>query len=252
MKATGKILKALLILLISTAFLTAQNQHYRIHVDHVYPSNSEAYKKISKKLVDLAKENKEKDVWNVLWTNDNRVISIAPVNGWADLGNPFMANTLVKLGDKKFEEIFEEFDKHYDKHNDYIITLMTNLSYMPDGINTTPEGKNYRNNLVMYHKARDRHKIAEIAEKFKDLYTKKGSKFHYRVYFSGFGNEESYVMVARAAESALEYEKQAEANRQLMGEDARKLWDELMQYITNIEYVEGNMMPELSYNPSKS
>ncbi len=253
MKTIRIMITTVIIAIFSISMLTAQNnQFYRIHVDHVYPSSSDAYEKISKRLADLAKENKEKDGWSVLWTNDNRVISIAPVNGWADLGNPFMPNTLAKVGDKKFGEIFEEFDKHYDHHNDYIITLMTNLSYMPNGINTTPEGKNYRNNLVMYHKARDRQKIAEIAEKFKDLYTKKGSKLHYRVYFSGFGNEESYVMVARAAENALEYEKLAEANRQLLGEDGRKLWNELSQYITKLENIEGNMVPDLSYNPSKS
>lgn len=253
MKIIKFITKTVIVAVFSISMLTAQdNQHYRIHVDHVYPSNSEAYNKISKELADLAKENKEEEGWNVLWTNDNRVISIAPVSGWEDLGKEFMPKTRAKLGDEKFGKIFEEFDKHYDKHNDYILTLSNNLSYMPDGMNTTPAGKNYRKNLVMYHKARDRQKIVEIAEKFKDLYSQKGSKSHYRVYFSGFGNEESYVMVANASESALEYEKQAEANRQLLGEDASKLWDELMQYVTEIEYIEGNMMPELSYNPSKS
>ncbi len=251
MKTTNKIFKALLILVLSTSFLSAQNQFYRIHVDHVYPSSSKAYENISKSLASHAKENQEEEGWNVLWTNDNRVISIAPVSGWEDLGKEFMPKTRAKIGDDKFAGIFEEFDKHYDHHNDYIITLISNLSYMPNGINTMPEGKNYRNNLVMYHRARDRQKIAEIAEKLKDLYTKKGSKLHYRVYFSGFGNEESYVMVARAAENALEFEKQADANRQLLGEDARKLWDELMQYVTKTENIEGYMMPELSYNPSK-
>tara|TARA_R110002072_G_scaffold43558_1_gene122171 strand:- start:15010 stop:15768 length:759 start_codon:yes stop_codon:yes gene_type:complete len=251
MKTTNKIFKAFLILLLSTSFLSAQNQFYRIHVDHIYPSSSDAYEKVSKNLADLAKENQEEDGWNVLWTNDNRVISISPVSGWEDLGKEFMPKTRAKIGDDKFGEIFSEFDKHYDHHNDYLLILSGNLSYMPNGMNTTPEGKNYRNNLVMYHKARDRQKIAEIAGKFKELYTKKGSKLHYRVYFSGFGNEESYIMVARAAESALEFEKQAEANRQLLGEEGMKLWNELSQYITKLEHTVGNMQPELSYSPAK-
>lgn len=251
MKTMDKIFKTVLVILISTTFTFAQNQHYRIHVDHVYPSSSDGYEKISKQLAELAKENKEKDGWNVLWTADNRVISIAPVNGWEDLGKPFMPNTLAKLGDQKFGEVFEEFDKHYDKHNDYIITLMPDLSYMPDGMNTNPEGENYRNNLIMYHKARDLPKIAEVTAKFKELYAKKGAKLQYRIYFSGFGNDESYVMVARAAESPLEYEKQSVANRELIGEDDRKLWDELLQYVTKIEHLVGNMRPDLSYNPTK-
>jgi hypothetical protein len=246
MKTTNKIIKAFLILLLSTSFLSAQNQFYRIHVDHVYPSSSDSYEKIAKRLADLAKENQEEDGWNVLWTNDNRVISISPVSGWEDLGKEFMPKTRAKIGDDKFAEIFNEFDNHYDNHNDYILILSGNLSYMPDGMTTTPEGQNYRKNLVMYHKARDRQKIAEIAAKFKELYTKKGSKSHYRLYFSGFGNTESYILVSNSAASPLEFEKQSEENRKLLGEDSRKLWDELMQYVTKIEYTEGNMVPDLS------
>lgn len=251
MKTINKLFTVMLILLISTAFLNAQNQYYRIHVDHVYPSSSDAYEKVSKRLASLAKENQEEDGWNVLWTTDNKVISIDPVSGWEDLGKEFMPKTRAKIGDEKFAEIFSEFDKHYDHHNDYIITLSNNLSYMPDGMTTTPAGKNYRKNMLIYHKARDRQKVAEIAEKFKDLYTKKGSKSHYRVYFSGFGNPESYIMVASAAENALEHAKQTEENEKLLGEDSKKLWNELSQYITKIEYIEGNMMPALSYVPSK-
>ncbi|PKP26491.1 MAG: hypothetical protein CVU03_02840 [Bacteroidetes bacterium HGW-Bacteroidetes-2] len=235
----------------SISMLTAQNnQFYRIHVDHVYPSSSDAYEKISKRLADLAKENQEEDGWNVLWTYDNRVISITPVGGWEDLGKDFMPKTRAKLGDDKFAEIFGEFDKHYDNHYDYIITLSNELSYMPDGM-TTPKGQNYRKNMVLYHKARDGQKIAEIAKKFKDLYTKKGSKSHYRLYFSGFGNTESYILVSNAAASPLEFEKQSDENRKLLGEDSRKLWNELMQYVTKIEYTEGHMQPELSYSPAK-
>ncbi len=251
MKTIEKILKTLLILLISTNFIIAQNQHYRIHVDHVYPSSSDAYEKISKKLADLAKENQEEDSWNVLWTNDNKVISIAPVAGWEDLGKEFMPKTRAKLGDEKFREIFQEFDKHYDYHNDYIITLNNELSYMPDGMTTTPKGKDFRKNTLMYFKARDLEKVTEIAGKFKELYTKKGSKSHYRVYFSGFGNPESYIMVASAAENALEHAKQADANNKLLGEDSKALWDELTRYVTRIEHMEGNMVPGLSYSPVK-
>ncbi|HSP40841.1 MAG TPA: hypothetical protein VLN46_05360 [Gillisia sp.] len=253
MKTIRFITNTVIVVIFSIGMLTAQNnQHYRIHVDYVYPSSSDAYEKVSKRLADLAKENKEEKGWNVLWTNDNRVVSISPIGGWEEMGDEFMPNTRAKLGDEKFGEIFEEFDNHYDQHNDYIITLSNNLSYMPDGMTTTPEGQNYRKNLVMYHKARDRQKIAEIAQKYKDLYTEKGSKSHYRLYFSGFGNPESYILVSYASESPLDHANKAEANRELIGEEGEKMWKELSKYITKIEYTEGNMVPELSYNPSKS
>ncbi|HZW62372.1 MAG TPA: hypothetical protein VFF15_01875 [Flavobacteriaceae bacterium] len=250
MKTTINIFKVLIVLFISTTLSTAQNQHYRIHVDHVYPSSSEAYGVLAKKLADMAKENKEEDSWNILWTYDNRVFTIAPMNGWEDMSKPFLPNTREEMGNEKFAELFEEFDKHYDDHNDYMIHLSGNLSYLPEEANAALAGKNYRKILVMYYKARDGEKLREVAKKFKDLYTQKQSKSYYRFYFSGFGNPESYVMVVSAAENQLEYAKQSEANRKLMGEEAEKLWNELSQYITKIEYVEGEMQPELSYNPN--
>ncbi|MFO7745031.1 MAG: hypothetical protein R6V36_06595 [Psychroflexus sp.] len=252
MKTISKILKVIVLILIGTTLSTAQNQPYRIHVDHVYPSSSEDYEKVSKKLADLAKENKEEKGWNVLWTNDNRVISITPVNGWEDMGEEFMPNTRAKLGDEKFTELFQEFDKHYDNHSDNIIMLSENLSYMPAGIDISPEGQNYRKNMILYHKARDREKITEIAAKFKDLYMQKGSESHYRFYLSGFGNPESFVLVSSSAVSPLEYAKRQEKNQKLLGEDAQKLWNSLSQYLTKLEYMEGHMKPELSYVPIKS
>ncbi|MBZ9628369.1 hypothetical protein LB456_13145 [Psychroflexus sp. CAK57W] len=252
MKTISKILKVLVLILMGTTFCTGQIQPYRIHVDHVYPSSSEDYEKISKNLADLAKENKEEKGWHVLWTNDNRVISMTPVNGWEDLGEEFLPNTRAKLGDEKFAKLFEEFDEHYDTHSDNIIMLSEKYSYMPGGINISPEGQNYRKNMVLYHKARDRQKIIEIAGKFKELYTKKGSASHYRFYMSGFGNPEAYVLVSSSAESPLEHAKRTEENQKLLGEDAGKLWKELSQYVTKMEHMEGRMMPELSYVPTKS
>lgn len=252
MKTISRILKVLVLILMGTTFCSAQIQPYRIHVDHVYFSSSEDYEIVSKKMADLARENKEEKGWHVLWTNDNRVFSISPVSGWEDLGEEFMPNTRAKLGEEKFAELFQEFDKHYDTHSDNIVLLNETYSYMPSGINIAPEGQNYRKNMVLYHKARDLEKIMEIAAKFKELYKQKGSVSHYRFYMSGFGNPESFVMVSSSAESPLEYAKRSEKNQKLLGEDAGKLWKELTQYVTKMEYLEGNMMPELSYVPTKS
>ncbi|MDT8347056.1 MAG: hypothetical protein RQ756_04585, partial [Flavobacteriaceae bacterium] len=134
MKTTNIVFSAVLTLIVSTTLLTAQNQLYSIHVDHVYPSSSDAYEKIAKKLADLAKENQEEKGWNILWTYDNRVVSISPIGGMEDLSAEFMPKTRAKIGNDKFSEIFQEFDKYYDTHNDYLILLAGNLSYMPDGL----------------------------------------------------------------------------------------------------------------------
>jgi len=238
--------------LICITTATAQDaQTYWFHVDYVYPSKVASYEAVAKNLADLAKENQEERGWATFAADDYRYFYISPIAGMEDLGkNPF-PKISEKLGEEKFGEIFREFDNHYDKHNDFLLSLSSTLSYMPDGITITPEGKNYRRNTLYYFKPKDMAKVIEIAKAFKELYTEKGSKIHYRIYLSGFGNPESYLMVAIAAENAAEYAKMAAENTALLGEEGKKLFAELQSHLMKVERMSGNMRPDLSYSPEK-
>jgi len=240
------------VFLICTTTITAQNfQTYWFHVDYVYPSKVDSYEATSKKLVDLAKENQEEKGWVTFVSDDYRYFSIAPIAGMEDLGkNPF-PKISDKLGDEKFGEIFSEFDNHYDKHTDFLLNLSSTLSYMPDGMTITPEGKNYRRNTLYYFKPEDRAQVIETARAFTELYTQKGSKMHYRVYLSGFGNAESYLMVAIAAENLEDYAKMSTKNSALLGEEAKKPFAQLQSILMKVERMSGNMRPDLSYSPPK-
>lgn len=238
--------------LICSSTVTAQNtQTYWFHVDYVYPSKVASYEAVSKKLVDLAEKNQEEKGWSTFVSDDYRYFSITPIAGMEDLGkNPF-PKISEKLGDEKFGEIFSEFDNHYDKHSDFLLNLSSTLSYMPDGMTITPEGKNYRRNTLYYFKPEDRAKVIETASVFKELYTQKGSKLHYRVYLSGFGNAESYLMVAIAAANLEDYAKMSTANSTLLGEEAKKPFAQLQSILMKVERISGNMRPDLSYSAPK-
>lgn len=240
----------LLLICITTA--TAQNaQTYWFHVDYVYPSKIASYEAVAKNLVDLAKENQEERGWAAFAADDYRYFSIAPIAGMEDLGkNPF-PKIAEKLGDEKFGELFREFDEYYDKHSDFLLSLSNTLSYMPDGMTIMPEGKNYRRNTLYYFKPKDRAKVIETAKAFKELYTNKGSKMHYRVYLSGFGTPESYLMVAIAAENLEDYAKMAAENSALLGDEGKKLFTQLQSLLMKLEQMSGNMRPDLSYSPEK-
>lgn len=238
--------------LIYTTITTAQNaQAYAIHLDYVYPSKVVSYETLAKKLAGLAKENKEESGWLTFVTDDYRYHYMTAIENMADMDKDFMPNVRKTLGNEKYGELFNEFDNYYDHHTDYILNLSANLSYMPEGLTLTPEGKNYRRQAKFYFKPRDRAKVVEIFKSYKELYAKKGSKMHYRIYLSGFGNDESYVMASFAAQNALDYAKMASERNQLLGDENNNLYNELEKYITKVERISGNIRMDLSYIPAK-
>ncbi len=91
-------------------------------------------------------------------------------------------------------------------------------------------------------------KAAEMAQKFKDLYAKKGVKLHYRMYRNGFGTTDDYFLVAIAAESPEAYEKLRAETNTLLGEEGAQLFGQLRNIISKVETVEGYMRPDLSYS----
>lgn len=223
-------------------------QIYVVHEDHVMDGMMDRHAQADKALLKAAKEHQMKGMnWITFVADDNRVMYMSPINSMADLDkNPF-EDLQKKMGEENFEKMFDSYQGTYKKHGDYILRLDKELSYMPDGITQTPEGQNYRE-LVYYHIPPGQgDKAEEMAKKVKKLYSDKGSKVHYRLYKSGFGNMGSYYMVAVAAKSPEDMEKLRNENMELIGEEGKKLFDEIENVTSKQEVVKGYLKPELSY-----
>lgn len=231
--------------------ITAQSDRYQmyvVHEDHVKDGMMNKHTEADKAILAAAKEHKMKGMdWLTFQAEDNRVMYLSPIENFAELDkNPF-EDLKVKMGDEAFEKLFEPFAETYTKHGDYILRLDNELSYMPEGITQNTEGENYRE-LVYYHIPPGKGKKAEeLAKSFKKLYTDKGSKVHYRLYKSGFGNMGNYYMVAVSAKDAAAMEKMRKENMELIGEEGKKLFAELEKTMSERKIVTGHIKPELSY-----
>ncbi len=249
---TFKTLGILFLFLIHSFNLPAQDnedsQMYWIHEDRTKPAMSNKQESVDKELIAALKQHDITDIsWFTLVSHDYRYFYISPIENMAAFDeNPFRSLS-EKMGQRETTRIFDKYNDCYETHGDYVIILDKDLSYQPDGINVTPVGKNFRNNTI-YHFTPDNAKKAEaLAKKFKDLYSKKDSKLHYRVYRSGFGVMGSYFMVAAAAESPEHYERMIVDNRLLLGEEGAQLFRELEEIISDLEIIRGYIRPDLSY-----
>jgi hypothetical protein len=228
----------------------SKNQAYVFHTDPVHLSNLSEYENVAKNLVEECNKHKAKSGWAAFKMNGSNYVYVSPIKNMAELDKNSFSDLQEKMGNEAFGKLFEKFNQHYDSHSDYVMILDKDLSYMPSGINITPEGLNYRYNTLYYVAPKNYGKAVQIAKEFKKLYAEKGSKEYYRVYHSGFGTAGNYLMVARAAKNAAEFEASRDENNNLIGEDGSELYKKLLALLLKTEIMTGYMMPELSYFPN--
>lgn len=240
------------LMLTANLALNAQNQMFSIHADYVKPSMESEYVAISKAFVtECKKYNLQNADWTQLRLDNGTYLSFESIPNFAALDVNSYATLADKMGKDKFDALVDRYAKCYDRHGSYIITRIENLTYMPDGARAAQEGQNYRKYHYLYVTPSTSKMIAEKLKAIKDLYTKKGSKEYYRVYHSGFGTLGEYFLVVISAKDELSYVKQSDENDALIGDEGKKLLDDLFQNISRYDPVTGYILPDLSYTATK-
>ena len=121
------------------------------------------------------------------------------------------------------------------QHFDYVLRLDKELTYMPAGITQTPEGQNYRRFYYLRYTPQQEENLVASLKAIKDMFQKKNSKMDYRVYRSGFGAGGDYFLVAIAGKDVLAYETMNSENDKLLGEEAGKVFGEMMKNLSKME-----------------
>ncbi|MGM0391944.1 MAG: hypothetical protein ACQEWG_07475 [Bacteroidota bacterium] len=231
---------------------TNANQAFWVHEDQVKPSMLKEYEAVTKDFIAACKEHDLKDAdWSTARLDGGTYLSITPVNNMADLDKNPLAPLVEKMGEEKFRAIFSRFDKSYDVHRNYMVHLINDMSYMPNGLTTNTPGEDFRKwhffHVTPENVANLRNKMREI----KALYEKKGANQHFRVYRNGFGTPGDYYLVVISAKDAQSYLKTSDETDVLLGEEGEKLFDGMMEYVHKYESKTGSMRPDLGYVSKK-
>tara|TARA_Y100000588_G_C14226162_1_gene913224 strand:+ start:278 stop:1039 length:762 start_codon:yes stop_codon:yes gene_type:complete len=250
MKTVKLISLLLTIVLLQTTNLFAQNtnQAFWVHEDQVKPSMLKEYEAVTKDFIKACEEHDLKDAdWTTARIDGGTYLTIAPINSMADFDKNPMAPLAEKMGEENFRAIFNRFDKCYDTHRNYMVHLIDDMSYMPNGLTTNTEGENYRKWHFFYVTPQNVANLRNKMKEVKSLYEEKGAKQHFRIYRNGFGSTGDYYLVVISAKDAQSYAKTSEETDKLLGEEGEKLFDDLMQYVHKYESKTGSMRPDLAY-----
>jgi hypothetical protein len=247
MKTIKSTLLLAFILCLTINFSQAQKL-YQIHQDNVNPSMVKQYEKVAKAFNDACNEHKPQISWVTATTNDMKYLYISPIENMADLDKQPFSDMAKKMGDK-WAKMFEDFDKCYDSHRSYVIHLVEDLTYMPEGISMTQDGQNYRKWFYIYFTPSNAAKVREGMKAVKDLYTAKDSKEFYRIYRNGFGTSEDFYLVAVSAKDEIDSATKSKENDAVLGPDSWDTFSKVMNYASRFEEYSGEMRPDLAYAP---
>ncbi|UKM64124.2 hypothetical protein GSB9_00671 [Flavobacteriaceae bacterium GSB9] len=228
---------------------TIQSQQmYRIHLDNVKPSMVAEYEQISKEFIEACEEHSPAVKWITSVTNDFKYMYVSPLNSFSELDErPFKAMA-EEMGDK-FTDMFTRFDKCYDSHTDYVISLSKSLTYMPEGFSQTQEGMDNREYYFLYYTPSNQKKLYDALKAVKEMYTSKDSKEYYRIYNSGFGNPESYYLVAISSKDDVDAAIKSKENNEVLGDMRHEVFGNMMKYVSRFESYDGKIRRDLSYSP---
>ena len=240
----------LALILCFTVNLSHAQKFFQIHQDNVKPSKLMEYEKIAKEFNAACVEHNAQTSWATAVTNNFKYLYISEIKNFAALDERPFADMAKAMGDK-FGDMFDRFDKCYDSHNDYVIRLDEALTYMPNGISMTQEGQNYRKWIYMYYTPKNADKVKAGMKAVKDLFASKGSTEHYRVYHSGFGCPESFYLVAISSKDEIDSAQRGKANEEVLGPDRWETFSKVMNNITRMEEISGEMRPDLAYSQKK-
>jgi hypothetical protein len=232
--------------------LNAQNQLFSIHADYVKPSMESEYVAVSKEFVaECKKYNLQNADWTAVRLDNGTYMTFEAIPNMAALDANAFAPLVEKMGEANFQALFDRFNKCYDRHGSYILTRIESLTYMPEGSIAAQEGNNYRKYHYLYVTPSTSKMVGEKMKAIKELYAKKGSKEYYRVYHSGFGTLGEFFLVAISAKDEQSYAKQSDENEALLGEEGKKLLDDLFKNISRYDPITGYIRPTLSYITKK-
>ena len=240
--------------LLMISFTFAQDKApnmFVVHTDNVKFGMMQEYEAAAKELKELMEKHQIKDGhYTAISVEDGRYVYVSPISSMADLDKNPMSELYEKVGAEKINAMFSKMDECYDSHHDNIVYRIDELSYMPEGYSTA--GKNFREYHFLYYSPRHSKAMNEAMAGVKKMFASSNIKNGYEVYHSGFGDDESYYMVAVSGDDALSIAQGGKSNNEIMGDAGQAALYEVIKLASRYDQVNANIRPDLSYLPSSN
>jgi hypothetical protein len=223
------------------------DQMFAIYTYEIKPEKVKAEEAFVKEMKAKFKQyNVESPTWSTAVTNTNSFMYIVPIENMAQLDDNPWGPIIKKMGEDNWKKFTDKAKGHESSSSSSVSVLDSELSYMPEGLDPTTEGQDFRAWNIFHIKPGKYDEAKAVAKKIREVYAANKSKFYYRVYHNRFGGDGNTMVIVSSHRNMGDYYQNVEAARSLVQKDIEKLYDELLTYVVKQNRVYGNMRPDLS------
>ena len=217
----------------------------------VKPSMKMEYYEAAKKWVAFMKEQEFSYPISTIWTSDNHVYWIMPIESYADLDKILAEmNKIWEQFPDEYKAVAEGFKETYETTRLGVYALDYKYSMFAEEEGDTEE-RNFFFLDFMYFKPGYDAEIAKIFDESEAYMADKKILQTWSAYWGWMGTDGPVLVSIATAKNAIEfYEENAKA-WQALGEEAGKIKRKMMKYVTKQEQKTGWFQKELSYTPVK-
>jgi len=171
----------------------------------------------------------------------------APVKDWADVEKFYIATQ--KVWDKGGPAFLKQTMDTIASNRASLWVSRPDLSYTPGPPAGDPMTQTFRHWGFFYGKPGHEPQIEEYLKKFVALSNRTDGKVGWATYAGDFGTDAPVYLWAQFAENEGAFWTAVNEDSKEFGDEADKLWGEMLKHARDVEFFDGQYRPDLSYTP---
>jgi hypothetical protein len=229
-----------------------QYQMFLVNDDVVKPSMASKYYEASKKWVALLTKYEYPAPINVYWTDDNHVLWATPIRNFGDMDK--LTEVFNKMREKspdEFKEAYDAFTGTYVSTRTSVYALdMKNSIIAEDAESKAEEADFVFFDIFNFEPGKDE-EVEKVLNEIKAFWADKEIIQSWYMYWGVMGTDSPVLWMAASAKNVREFWAENAKMWEALGEEADKLQQKLMKYVTKEETKMAWIQKELAYKPAK-
>lgn len=218
----------------------------------VKPSMADEYYEAGKKWVALLKAHECSFPFNAYWMGDDHVMWGIPIANYADIDK--LWEWIGKVQEKspaEYQAVMDAFKGTYYSSRNCVFALDYKYSMIAKGQESESEEENFIFFDIYYFEPGMETEINKIWDEFKEFMADKDFGQSWYFYWGVMGTDNPVLWSAASAKNVTAFWEENAKMWKDLGEEAGKLKQKLMKYVTKEEQKMAWYQKELSYTPAK-
>jgi len=229
-----------------------RDQLFLVIDELVKPSMQDEYYEAGKKWVAFIKDHEFPYPVNTVWTGDNHVYWSWPIQSYADIDKIMKeSNKIREKSPDDYKALEDTFKGTYETSRMCVYALDYKYSMIAEEEEGESEEENFVFFDIYYFVPGYDAEINKLFDEMKALMADKEVSQSWYAYWGMMGTDNPVLWMAASAKNAIAFYEENAKMWEALGEEASKIKQKMMKYVTKQEQKRAWVQKELSYTPIK-